>query len=458
MSTKNYLKKRKMTRGFALIEALTVLFIFSLITITFYQVFSLGARYIIESKNRLGAISLANERMEMVRNLNYSNIGTKGGEVGGNILQEQDVSENGRTYKVKTRVAYIQDSLDGIYPADTAFEDYKKVTINVSWGSDSDGQREVELASRFVPSGLEVANPNDGILSINIFSDQPGGTGIPHSTVHVVNPETGLDTELETDNSGNLTLMGSHVAQSIQKYEITASKNGYETVSTMPPYPSSPYNPINAHASVVLGSVNVANIVQNELSDLKIRTENGLGQDISGIDFTLIGGRILGTGATFPYDPVYSFNNSYVTGSNGEKDFNDIGPGYFVMQPSIPSEYELINITAGTEFTLFSSSPLANTIKLAPKNLTSLLVKVQKDESGILKPVSGATVQLANASGYDATVASASNGAAYFPVSSDLFLPGDYELKINASGFSENISTVAVNQDELLINFVTLSP
>jgi type II secretory pathway pseudopilin PulG len=454
------IKKNKLS-AFTLIEALVFIFIFALITVTFYQVFSVGTRYIIDSKNRLGAVSLANERMEMVRNLSYANIGTVDGTVGGNIPQEQNIMENGRTYKVKTEVTYEEDPLDGVYPSDTAWEDYKKVTIIVSWNSDQAGSGEVSLTSRFVPPGLEVANPNDGILSINIFSDQPGGTGIPHTNVHVKNSETGLDTTLETDDSGNLMLMGNHVTQSIQKYEITVSKDGYETIATMPPYPDTSYIPTNVHASVILGSVNVANIVQNELADLKIKTEDGLGQAMPNVDFDLVGGKILGTSATFPNDPIYNIDGSYATGSNGEKDLNDISPGQFTIAPSVPTGYELININPGDEFSLYSSTPLTVTARLAPKNITSLLVNVQEIEDGVTAPISGAQVKLSNtATGgtYNTTVTSAENGAAYFPVNSDLFVAGDYDLKITAAGFSENTSTVKINENELKINPVTLSP
>ncbi|HLN19382.1 MAG TPA: hypothetical protein VK255_04420 [Patescibacteria group bacterium] len=448
-------KKIKKTLGFTLIEALTLIFIFSLITITFYQVLTVGSRYIIDSKNRLGAVSLANERMEMVRNLSYNDIGVIDGQIDGNIPADQEVMENGKAYQVITAVEGVDDSLDGGYPGDSAFIDYKKVTITVSWGS---GQ--VSLTSRFVPPGLEVADPNSGILFINVFSDETGA-GISHSSVHIVNTETGLNTTLETDNSGNLTIMGNNVTQSIQKYQITVSKSGYETVSTMSPYPETPYVPTNIHASVIVGAVNVANIVQNQLTDLTIRTEDGLGQDIPNVNFSLLGGKMLGTDATPPYTPVYAIDDSFTTGADGEKNFNGIGPGQFIITPSISTGNELINIDPAEQFQLHAASPLTAKIRLAPKNITSLLVSVKKDDSGTLAPVAGAQVKLSNtATGgtYDTTIASLSNGAAYFPASSDEFLPGEYELKITADGFSDNTSIVTISQDELETVSVTLNP
>lgn len=457
LNTKYNIRDTK--KGFTLIEAMVLLFVFSITIVTFYQVFSAGTMYIMDSKNRLGAVSLANERMEMVRNLAYDDIGTVGGEVDGNIPQEQDVEENGRTYHIRTEVRYVQDSFDGVYPADTAFEDYKKVVITISWTPEPSVIREVQLVSRFVPQGLEVANPGDGILSINVFSDQPGGTGISGSTVHVVNAETGLNTTLETDSTGNVTLMGDNVTASIQKYEIQVSKSDYETVTTLPPYPSSAFNPVDVHASVVIGSINMANIVQNRLSDLRISAVNHLGEGIPNIGFHLKGGRIVGVETIYPNAPIYNLDEDGTTGSDGNKDYNDISPGeYSFSLLSSVTGYELIDTDPADPFSLTSENPLVFKARLADNSATSLLVRIIRIDGEDALPVSGAQVQLSNDSGYSATVASSYNGAAFFPASSDPFLEGNYNLKITADGFNEHNSTVTVNANQLKVENITLDP
>ncbi|MEI6588101.1 MAG: carboxypeptidase-like regulatory domain-containing protein, partial [Candidatus Moraniibacteriota bacterium] len=222
-------------KGFLLIEGLTVLFIFALVTVTFYSVFSIGIRYIQDAKNRLGALAIANEKIEIIRNLQYDSIGTDEGAIEGDIPQDQDVLENTRQYHIHTDVSYVDDPYDGLAYSDTAwFEDYKRVTVTISWVNGG-GTEEVKLVSRFVPPGKEVPHIGDGILSINIFSDQPGGVGIPGSRVDIYNPDTEIDTYGITDSTGNVTFMGSRVSNSIQKYQLTVTKNGYETVHTMSP-------------------------------------------------------------------------------------------------------------------------------------------------------------------------------------------------------------------------------
>jgi hypothetical protein len=445
--------------GFALIEALTVLFIFSLITITFYQVFTLGTKYIIESKNRLGALALANEKMEIIRNLEYDSIGTVDGEVGGNIPQDEDVTENTRQFHVHTLVEYVDDPYDLLGYSDKIwFEDYKRVTITISWSGNA-GSSPVTLVSRFVPHGVEKKNPNDGILSINIYSKNPdsGETSpVSGSVVHVSNSEIGLDTEKVTDGNGNVTFMGSNVRYSIQKYEVTISKSGYEAVITMPPYPDTSYNPTDIHASVVLGAPNVVNIAQNKLANLKITSLNYLNQNIANINFHIKGGRKMGT-TIESNDPVYNLDENRTTGFGGEKNYNSISPGQFTITPSLgSSNYELIRTEPASPCLLLSDEPLDFKIKLADKNISSLLVNVIGNDD---LPVEGAAVQIKNdALSYDDTETTPADGKVFFPASSDPLQAGTYDLKITAGGYSSSESQVIISANELKIETKNLTP
>lgn len=454
-------------KGFTFIEAMIVLFVFSVIALAFYSLISAGTRYIQDSKNRLGAVSLANEKMEIVRNLQYDDIGTVNGEVEGNIPQDETVVENGRQYNVHTLVEYTQDSFDGVYPSDTVFEDYKKATITVFWNSGV-SQGEVEVVSRFVPPGLEVANPGDGILVVNIVSDQEGGVGVADSTIHIFNSDTGLDTQKQTDDSGSVTFMGSNVTDSIQKYEITVAKSGYETVNTMPPYPDTSYNPTDVHASVVTGSINVANIIQNKPADLKIATVNYLNQLIGSIGFHLEGGRQIGTEIELPNDPVYNLNTDSSTDAGGEKNFNEKSPGQykFYLSSSV-TDYKLIATDPPSAFelddegreiysvSLPSEQSLTWKIKLADKDAASILVSVLNSDGG--SAITGAQVNLKNDSGYDATQTTSANGNVFFPVTADAFQGGVYNLKITAAGFGESNSQATVNENELKMETVMLT-
>lgn len=438
-------------KGFTLIEALTLLFIFSVITITFYYVLSNGLGYIQNSKNRLGAISVANEKVETIRNLEYDDIGTQNGEISGDIPDDETVLENTKQYDIHTLVEYIDDPFDGLeYSDEIWFEDYKKVTVTVSWGNG-----EVKIVSRFVPPGAEVPQPGDGILSINIFSDQ-SGAAVSGSTVHVVNSETGLDSEKQTDSVGNVTFSGDKIRNSLQKYKVTVTKSDYETVTTLPPYPDTAFNPVDVHASVVVGMVNVVNFIQNKLADLKISSVDSQNQSVAEVGFIIEGGRKIGTELEFPNNPMYNLDTSDNTGSSGEKSFSDISPGQYALEPNVSADYELVGTEPVSPFTLHSEESLTFKIKLAKKNVTSLLVKVRDSAESDLS-VSGAQVKLSNAFGYDVTQTTGVDGAVVFPNNSDAFEAGDYDLKVTADGFSESNSQVTINLNELKIETIILT-
>lgn len=449
------LKNIRARRGFLLIEALTLLFIFSLIMVTFYSVFTVGTRYIQDAKNRLGALAIANEKIEIIRNLSYDDIGTVGGTIEGEILQDQTVIENTRQYQVNTRVSYQDDPFDGLGLSDvTWLEDYKKVTVTVSWGGGGDTEK-VQLVARFVPPGKEVARIGDGILSVNIFSDQPGGAGIAGAKVQIDNSEVGINTYDFTDSSGNVTFMGDNIDNSIQKYKLTITKSDYETVETMPPYPGSPFEPVDVHASVVTGSMNVKNIVQNELADIRIRTVDYLGEPIGSIDFHLVGGRKLGTDSTIiPSVAYYNFDEDGATDSSGIKLFSSVSPGGydFSLIDSAFNEYEIINIDKENPFFLMSADETLDvTVKLASKTATALLLTVVDEVNEA--PIAGAIVRLVNATlGYEKELETASDGKVFFPDPidfPDLFLPETYQVEIQAEGFSNLSSSVTINANEL---------
>ena len=145
LSTQQHILSRK---GFTLIEAMVFLFLFSIISVVFFQVYVVGSHMIIDSKNRLGATALANQKMEIIRSIAYGSIGTKHwngsawvfGIPGGDLLEDETVNVNTTQYSVHTFVQYVDDAFDGVAPADVIPTDYKRVRVTVSWGNEGTDQ------------------------------------------------------------------------------------------------------------------------------------------------------------------------------------------------------------------------------------------------------------------------------------------------------------------------------
>lgn len=442
---------RKIRRGTTLIEALATLFLFSVVTVAFYSTWSLGTSYILLVKNRVSAMALANEKIEVVRNLAFEDIAHTSGSPAGNLLQDEDVVRSGRTYHVLTQIRNQDDPYDGVLggsPNDVAFIDYKDVRITVSWDS---GANSLSVSSRFVPAGIEQPADGLGVLVVNVSSDQDGGALVEDATVRVQNTSIGFDEVHVTDNLGRLMLVG--IPESIKEYQVTVSKSGYETVTTMAPYPTSSYNPVHEHASVVAGAVNTANIFQNRLAHFGIRTIDYLGADAPDISFHLSGGRKMGTDVADPLVSIYGTDTDDVTDGSGQKDYGDVSPGPYTFALT-ESNHVLIGMNRESIFSLLPDETLTLQAKVSPDTVTALSMTVLGISDG--KPISTASIHLTNGAGYDTTVATDAIGKAFFPATADPFLPGTYEYTVSSAGYGDVTGNVTVNAGQLEEETVSL--
>jgi hypothetical protein len=351
----------------------------------------------------------------------------------------------------------VDDPYDGTLggsPNDTAYKDYKIVKITVSWNNGTADAGSVDLISRFVPPGLEVATSGDGILSINIFSDQDGGAGVPQATVQVVNSDLGFSETRQTDNSGNIMIVGAQ--ESIQKYQVFVSKSDYETTNTLAPFPDTTYNPVDTHASVVAGSLNVTNIALNKTADLTIKTQDYFGNTIPDIGFDLVGGRRLGAEVTYPYADIFNLIETDQTDSSGEKQYSSISPGQykFSLDSSI-TDYEFIGTDPAPPFLLSSEQDLEFKVVLAEKDVTSLLVKIAVD--GNEDPLVDATVELSNTLGYNESTTTDTNSSAFFPKTEGTpLVSGAYTLDVSADGFDDYTKEITISENNLEIESVVM--
>ena len=450
MKQKNKIKQNKKNRrGVALIEALVLLFVFSVTTLAFYGVFSLGIKYINQSRNRTIAMSLANERMEMLRNLDYDDVAIQGGIPNGSINPNETVNIGGHTFHITTDIKYYDDPTDGTItgsPVDTVPNDYKIANITVAWGSQSNKEK-VSLSSRFVPPGVE-SSAGGGALQINAidFSGNPVAGVNVHLVNDTVSPAVNYNTT--TDNNGSLLLQG--VPTDLDKdYKITLSKNNYETVQTYPPTGAG-FAPKDVNMSILPGVLNSETLEINLLSNLKLTSVDPFGNKIPNASFSLIGGRRLDDGSG---TAVYSYNGNETTDSDAEFSLEKESPGqyevtisgdtdtnyvFWKLNPAIDESNQKVNVSPGTTVNA--------DIILMDKTLDSVFVTVADSASGDF--IEGATVNLKNETlGYDVTLTTDKYGSVYFPqdMSAPLQNGGVYDVKVSADGYNTVNDTVTVS-------------
>lgn len=459
---------RNKTAGFTLIEALTLLFLFSVIATSFYSTWSLSTQHMLDARNRLGATALANQKMEIVRSLEYDIIGTKHwngsawvyGIPAGDILEFETVAVSNASYEVHTSVRYIDDPYDGTVggsPNDSSPTDYKSVRIAVSWGTGG-WAHEVVTFTTIAPDGVESAS-NTGVLSINVLD--ASGSGVPGATVRVVNASLGLDFTDLTDASGNLMRLGA--TPSNQEYEIIVTKSGYYGVRTYPVPPASSFDPLDLHASVVAASINQKSLVMDREADITIATEDPFGTAIPDIAFQLEGGRQLGTVTlSNPLDPVYSFLRSDDTGGSGSVSYPDESYGQYVFTLDAgETGYEIFHgsdslVEAEEKIDVLPGETKTATIVLLDKSVGSLLVTVS--DGATATGIAGASVRLTNANlAYDATVTTNANGQAFFPTALPALVAETYDIETSATGYGTSTGTVDVAGNVLEKKAITLT-
>lgn len=259
-------------KGFTLIETLIGIVLMLIIFLGIFGVYQLGFRVIGQSRARITAIALANQKMEFIRNLSYNDIGTDGGIPSGNISQTEVIVKNDVSYTVETNIGYVDDPFDDVAPADSLPNDYKKVKVKVSWGGQIGG--ETIFITDVAPKGLETS-VGGGNLLIKVFNAL--GVGVGQANIHLVNSTTSppIDVNYQTNNDGDYLVAGAPA--SVNSYEITITKDGYSADRT---YSTAEVaNPAKPHATVIEGSLTQVSFLIDLLSSFSIDTVSPYGID-----------------------------------------------------------------------------------------------------------------------------------------------------------------------------------
>ncbi|MBI4652945.1 hypothetical protein HY750_01705 [Candidatus Kuenenbacteria bacterium] len=381
----------KVNTGFSLVELLTTIGILMIVILGIYGMFEMAHKTLGSSGAKIIAIQLANQQMEIIRNLPYANIGTTEGWPHGEIPSSQTINKNNIEFTIQTTPTYIDDPFDGTAPTDTTPSDYKKVEVKISWNRFFG--KPVSLISTFSPKGVESAS-NSGTLFIKVFD--ANGIDVPQASVYVENTDVDPDVIInaQTNNEGLLQLFSLPV--SAGKYHIEVTKTGFSTDYTLPSNPPTNPNPTKPDASVLENLVTSISFSIDKLSSLNVYSVDENCQSIGNANFNFQGLKLIGA------DPnVYKYSQNQITNSAGKFIFNN----NLEWDTYIAS---LISPTS-TSYDLMGTNPLQplgiqpNTTQdfyliLKPKTTNNLLVAIK--DAGSNQPLSGAQVHLYR-TGYD---------------------------------------------------------
>lgn len=417
-----------------MLEVIFVIIILAISVMALYALFNLALKMVWENKARSGATQLANEKLEIARNLSYGDIGTVGGIVAGTIPELETVVRNGIEYEVYSSVAYIDDEFDGTWqsdPADTLGNDYKRILVKVSWDSNFSSSP-VKFYTDIAPRGIETTL-GGGTLVVSVFDIN--GQGVGSSRVEIYNETLVplVDTTLFTNNHGQLVLPG--VLAAIESYEIRVSKVGYssdETYETTVALPT----PDKPHLTVFEGQTTSATFLIDRLADMFIYVKDINELALGNVTVHVQGEKRIGLDGDG--QPVYKVDDDYVTDGAGTIDMSNIEWDNYTITIDGATGYDINEIDPPNPVAIMPLDSRGVNVKLEPTAPYSLIVVVRDAND---EPIDGASVQVTNGLGYDNTLITGTAGQAFFTPLSN----ATTTVAVTKTGYNNYLNEIFLN-------------
>jgi len=374
--------------GFTLVEVLIGTFILIVVLLGVYQAISSVATLVRAARVKIDATMLANEQIEIARNLAYQDVGIIAGVPAGKIPRTQTVVRDGFTFNIVSSVRNIDDPFDGQAGSSTyndlAPGDYKQLEIDLSCANcPTDVFTSQVFVTTISPRNLETSTGN-GSLFIKVFNGN--GDPVSGASVQIVNTSgaSPINISETTNNSGIFQLVDTPPGS--LAYRVSVTKAGYSSDNTVSASADNP-NPLKPPATVVASQATQLSFVIDRLSRLKVYTKNVACTSLPGANFNLRGEKKIGQ------DPdVYKYDNNLISDSSGFIDLPNLEWDTYNFSIAASSSYSLAGTLPLTPANLSPGATQEVSLLLAPRSDRGLLVAITDAATGL--PLSGAQITL----------------------------------------------------------------
>lgn len=426
----NFLKKFYDKRGFTLIETIVGSAVFLLVALSAYQAFGVLMDVTLASRAKVAATELANEQMEIIRNLPYDDVGIIAGLPVGKIARNQTLVRDNYSFNVNTTIRSIDDPADGTVggtPPDISPADYKLVDLNITCPNCKNFST-LDFTTIVAPHALETASTN-GALFLRVYD--ASGLPIADASVHIINTQTNPDTIIDetTDNDGWLKIVDA--PPGTNAYNITATKSGYSEDQTYPIGGAAGPNPIKTDITVVQQQVAQGSLSIDKVSSLNISTVDSSCVALPNINFSLTGTRLIGTPDILKYT-----THNFSTDSTGNYLVSNLEwDTYKFLLAS--SSYDLAGTSLLSDLVINPAENKNLQLVVVPHTANALLVSVEDSAN---TAIDGATVRLQK-TGFDQTKTTGS-GTCSSPgqVFWNGLGSGTYTLTVSAAGYQTYVN------------------
>jgi hypothetical protein len=428
----SHLPEKENQKAQTLLGLLIAIALFAILAQALFTLVSSSYRLISFTSARITARHLAQEKIELIRNLPYEDVGTASGVPDGPILQEENIFRNGLNYRVSTDIVYIDDPLDDIAPTDLLPTDYKRVRVDVSWeGLASSNISPVSLITDVSPQGIETTI-GGGTLSVLVFDANAQPVSQAEVTIYAPSALPSVNLTLLTDSTGRVILPGAPPCTTC--YQITVEKEDYSTGRT---YSTTEVaNPDKPHATVIKSELTEISFAIDILSSIEITTTDDRDSDfteLGNIAFNIRGDKTIGTDASD--ELVYKYDGALSTNSSGKITIEDLEWDNYTITLPTGSAYDISGHNPLLPINLPPDSEVEQLIALSNDTLNSFLATFT--DAGDTQ-ISSVSARLFDTGVYNA---SASSGLSQDPDFGQVFFPDledkIYYLEATASGYND---------------------
>ncbi len=382
-------------QGQFLIEVVIAVGVMLMFVHAFFTLITASYQILAQSRSQVAARAIATEKMEIIRNLSYDDVGTQGGVPPGNLLQEETAVRNGQSFNVYTSIIYQDDPYDNLAPTDTLPADYKTARVQVTWNNDVfPNQQQITLITDISPYGVE-SNASGGTLRLLAFDSH--GAPVPQASFHISAPSATPPVDLiqVADDFGMVEIIGTPACTSC--YSITVTKTDYSTDRT---YTTSEVaNPSQPPLSVLENEITQASFSIDQLAQVNfysVSPGSSNYQALGNIDFHLTGSKTIGTDSGG--NPVYKLDQSYTTDASGYLSLQLESDSYTLDLDNV--NYDLGGSLPFSPVAINSASNVDVKFIAASHHGHSLLTQIQ-DASGTPIPLANVRIYDLNFDGSD---------------------------------------------------------
>ena len=409
-------KKFYISKGFTLIDVLVGVSLMLIVFLGIFGAYQLGLMVVGQSKTRIDATALANQWVEMIRNLPYESVGTKGAvlpQAEGVLETATTTIRNNIKYTINLQIKYIVDEADGLAsPEDECYLDYKRAEVKVSWSGRFGG--EVKLVTDVAPKN-EIEETNTclaqpgGILSVSVFDAY--GEMVDSPLIEIFNPETEEKITSYSPSTGQYDF-----PLATSTYKVVVSKTGYSIERT---YGTEEIAiPEKPHPIVLEGQVTEISFSIDEVSSFSVNTLSPWGEDFWADSFQ---------------DMSKISESENIVVSDGEAKLATTTEGYYSSGFLISSGISPTNLINWDEFVFTDNEPLETDLRYQ--------IYYATNTSWLLIPD---TDLLSNSEGFDLS-----------PVDLSGLNPTIYsQLKLRAN-FSTNTTTTTPILEDWQVSWIT---